>query len=40
VRRELALVEVEISGWLGEAAAAAPDLGGAQPWRATGREMT
>jgi hypothetical protein len=30
LRRELALVEVEISGWLGEAATAAPDLGGAQ----------
>jgi hypothetical protein len=30
LRRELALVEVEISSWLGEAATAAPDLGGAQ----------
>jgi hypothetical protein len=30
LRRELAVAEVEISGWLGEAASAAPDLGGAQ----------
>jgi hypothetical protein len=29
LRRELALVEVEINGWLGQDASAAPDLGGA-----------
>jgi hypothetical protein len=37
LRRELALVEVEISGWLGEAATAAPDLGGAQVLYVGGR---
>jgi hypothetical protein len=29
LRRELALVEIEINGWLGQDASAAPDLGGA-----------
>ncbi len=37
LRRELALAEVEIGGWLGEAATAAPDLGGAQVLYVGGR---
>ena len=37
LRRELAVAEVEISGWLGEAATAAPDLGGAQVLYVGGR---
>jgi hypothetical protein len=37
LRRELALVEVEINGWLGEEASAAPDLGGAQVLYVGGR---
>jgi hypothetical protein len=37
LRRELALAEVEIGGWLGEAATAAPNLGGAQVLYVGGR---
>jgi hypothetical protein len=37
LRRELALVEVEINGWIGEEASAAPDLGGAQVLYVGGR---
>ncbi len=37
LRRELALVEVEINGWLGQDASAAPDLGGAQVLYVGGR---
>jgi Uncharacterized protein conserved in bacteria (DUF2325) len=37
LRRELALVEVEINGWLEQDASAAPDLGGAQMLYVGGR---
>ncbi len=37
LRRELALAEVQINGWLGEDASAAPDLGGAQVLYVGGR---
>ena len=37
LRRELALVEAQINGWLGEDASAAPDLGGAQVLYVGGR---
>jgi hypothetical protein len=37
LRRELSLVEAQLSGWLGEDASAAPDLGGAQVLYVGGR---
>jgi Uncharacterized protein conserved in bacteria (DUF2325) len=37
LRRELALVEAQLNGWLGEDASAAPDLGGAQVLYVGGR---
>ena len=37
LRRELMLVEAQLSGWLGEDASAAPDLGGAQVLYVGGR---
>jgi Uncharacterized protein conserved in bacteria (DUF2325) len=37
LRRELTVVEVEINGWLGQDASAAPDLGGAQVLYVGGR---